>query len=166
LQAAFADIKIAEDSSVYYWLAHIMAHPVIHAILAAITLAFFSGCDGLSLDTYWRSERYVLVAVDARGQMNLAFDGGDGTAVGLVGPTVFSIGAEDKYIVVKQHPSKDAFGAFDRTITHYFLVERTSSSSLADRQKGVRGPLSSEEFEKLSVSLSLPKFTKTFDDLK
>lgn len=147
-------------------LAHIMTRLVIQGFLAASAIAFLVGCDGLSLDTYWRSERYVLLAVDARGQLNLAFDGRDGTAVGLVGPTVFSIGADDKYIVVKQHPSKDAFGAFDRSITNYFVVERTSSSSLADRQKGVRGPLTKEEFEKLAASLSLPTFTKTFDDLK
>ena len=99
--------------------------------------------------------------------MNLAFDMGDGSAIGLVGPTVFSIGADDKYIVVKQHPTKDGPGAeFDRSITNYFIVERTSSPSLADRQKGVRGPWTKADFEKLAASLSLPNFTKTFDDLK
>src|SRR5712664_2439580 len=46
------------------------------------------GCDGLWLDTYWRSEKYLLLAVDARGQMSLSFDLGNVTAVGLVGPTV------------------------------------------------------------------------------
>ena len=136
----------------------------IYLGLACIVLA--GGCGGLWLDTYWRSERYVLMAVDARGQMNLAFDCGDGTAMGLVGPTVFSIGADEKYIVLKQHPSKDAFGAFDRSVTNYFVVERTQSPELAERQKGVRGPLSNEEFDKLSVILRLPQFSKTFDDLK
>lgn len=42
--------------------------------------------------------------------MNLSFDLGNGTAVGLVGPTVFSVGADDKHVVVKQHPSRDPFG--------------------------------------------------------
>ena len=50
-----------------------------------------SGCNGLWLDTYWRSERYVLLAVDAKSQMGLSFDLGNGTAMGLVGATVFSL---------------------------------------------------------------------------
>jgi hypothetical protein len=98
--------------------------------------------------------------------MNLAFDEQDGGGIGLVGPSVFSIGANEKYIVVKQHPSKDSFGDFDRTITNYFVVERTSSRSFEDRKKGVRGPLTEAEFRKLASSLALPRFTKTFRDLE
>ena len=143
-----------------------MTRLAIHSVLAATAIAFIAGCNGLSLDTYWRSERYVLLAIDAPGQMNLAFDEGNGMAIGLVGPTVFSIGADEKYIVLKQHPSTDAFGAFNRSITNYFIVVRTSSPSLAEREKGVRGPLIEKEFEKLAVSLSLPKFSKTFKDLQ
>ena len=59
-----------------------MRRKVVISALAAVLLV---GCNGLWLDTYWRSEKYVLLAVDARGQMNLAFDLGNGTAVGLVG---------------------------------------------------------------------------------
>lgn len=145
-----------------------MTRLVIQSFLAAIGLVFFAGCDsnGLSWDTYWRSERYVLLAIDARAAMSLSFDEGDGTALGLVGATVFAIGSDDKYIVVKQHPSTDNFGAFNRSITNYFVVERNSSPSYTERQKGVRGPLTRDEFEKLAATLSLPKFTKTFDDLQ
>ena len=92
------------------------------ALLVAVLLV---GCDGLWLDTYWRSEKYVLIAVDARGQMSLSVDIGNGMSVGLVGPTVFSIGADDTHIVVKQH-----------------------------------------EFDRLAAALSLPSFSKTFDDLR
>ncbi len=99
--------------------------------------------------------------------MHLAFDGKDGTALGLVGPTVFSIGADEKHIVVMQHPSTNEFGtSWDRTITNYFVVERTVSPSHADRQKGVRGPMSKAEFDKLAMTVALPKFSKTFEDLK
>jgi hypothetical protein len=141
-----------------------MTRATIHGCLAA---ALLIGCNGLWLDTYWRSEKYVLLAVDARGQMSLSFDLGNGTAAGLVGPTVFSIGADEKYIVVKQHPSKSPFGdSFDRSITHYFVVVRTLSPALAERQKGVRGPFSKEEFDRLATTLSLPRFSKTFDDLQ
>jgi hypothetical protein len=141
-----------------------MTRPMVISGLVAVLIA---GCDGLWLDTHWRSEKYVLIAVDARGQMNLSFDLGNGTAVGLVGPTVFAVGADDKHIVVKQHPSRDPFGSsFDRSTTHYFVVARTTSSEIAERQKGVRGPLSEPEFAALTTALSLPKFSKTFADLE
>ncbi len=136
-------------------------------VIGSLLAVLVAGCDGLWLDTYWRSEKYVLVAVDARGQMNLSFDLGNGTAVGLVGPTVFSVGADDKHIVVKQHPSRDPFGSsFDRFTTHYFIVARTTSPEIAERRRGVRGPLSEKEFQALTTALSLPQFSKTFADLE
>ena len=78
--------------------------------------------------------------------------------VSLVAPTVFAVGADAKYIVVKQHPATNqAATMFDRSITNYFIV---------GRDKGVRGPLKKEEFDRLTASLSLPAFTKIFDDLQ
>ncbi|SRR6266540_2620820 len=141
---------------------------MMRTVTASILIAgLAAGCDGLWLDTYWRSEKYVLVAVDARGQMNLGFDLGNGMTVGLVGPTVFAVGADDKHIVVKQHPSRDPFGdSSDRTTTNYFIVARTTSPEIAERQKGVRGPLTQKEFEALTTVLSLPQFSKTFEDRK
>jgi len=120
-------------------------------------LAFVVGCD-----THWRSDNYRLIAVDSPGQMMLTREG-EYSAV--VGPTVFSIGSNEKFVVVAQHPGKGV-ADFDRSITYYFIVERTRSSGRAGLQNEVRGPLSREEFDRLSASLSLPKFTKTFDDLK
>jgi len=35
-------------------------------VIASLAASLVAGCDGLWLDTYWRSEKYVLVAVDAR----------------------------------------------------------------------------------------------------
>src|SRR6185369_6202151 len=127
-----------------------------YSLLAASAAALLAGCNGLSLDTYWKSERYVLLAIDTKGQMNLSFDLGDGTAAGLVGATVFSIGADARHIVVMQHPKTDGFGHFDRSITNYFVVERTASSNWSDRKKGVKGPLTREEFDKLASSLTIP----------
>jgi hypothetical protein len=135
------------------------------SLLAALWL-LISGCGWWSIDTYWRSERYMLIAVDTLGQMSLSFDRGNGTGLGLVGPTVFSIGANDKYIVLAQHPATDLFGGFDRSITNYYIVERTQSSDFEERQKRVRGPMTKSEFDSVSAKLSLPKFTKTFKDLE
>ena len=128
--------------------------------LVLIIITCFYGCDRLWPDCYWSSERYVLLAIDTKSQMSLCFDLENGTAMGLVDPTVFSIGANSNYIVVKQHPPTK------RSITNYFIVERNQSPNSNERQKGVRGPMGKDEFDKLSKTLSLPDFSKTFDDLK
>ena len=129
--------------------------PAIPTVLLAAAV-FIVGCNEYALDTEWRSGNYRLIAIDTRGQMNL-IDTSDKSWEGI-GPTVFSIGADERFIVVAQHPSTNAFGEFDRSVTRYFIVERT--------KRGIQGPLSREEFDKLAASQSLPKFTKTFDDLK
>jgi hypothetical protein len=99
--------------------------------------------------------------------MSLSFDLGNGDAVGLVGPAVFAIGFDEKYIVLMQHPALNTFASsFDRGVTNYFIVDRTTSTTPGEREKGVRGPLSKVEFERLASSLSLPPFTKRFDDLE
>jgi len=123
-------------------------------------------CNGLWLDTYWRSGNYVLTAVDTRTQMSLGIDQENGTAIGVVGPTIYSIGADDRYIVVKQHPSTNPAGTIDRSITNYYAVVRLDGPSHDKAGQGTQGPLSNEDYEKLAVSLLLPPFTKTFDDLK
>jgi hypothetical protein len=124
-----------------------------------------AGCDVFSPDTYWSSGDYELIAIDTKGQMTLAVDLHNGGSIGIVGPTVFSLGADDHYIVIKQHPARDDFGRFDGTVTNYFIVTRLPGSS-EDKMKGVRGPLSKDEFEHLAASTHLPQFTKTFADLE
>ena len=122
-----------------------------------------TACGRWSIDSYWWSDGYSLDAIDVKSQMCLAFDG---DSIALVGPTIFAVGSDAKHIVVKQHPAIDQWaGKIDHSITNYFIVERRSGS-FADRKAGVRGPLTKEEFDLLVTSLSLPQFSKTFDDLK
>ena len=136
-------------------------------ILLAILVAFiFPRCDRLWPDAYWRSDRYVALAIDALGQMQLAFDKGHASTIGLVGPTVFALGANEHYIVVKQHPATDGFGHYNRSVTNYFIVERTESFDLQEQLKRVSGPLSVQEFQQRSETLTLPAFQKTFRDLQ
>ena len=123
-------------------------------------------CDRRWPDVYWRSERYVAMEVDSSEQMHIAFDERDGTAMGLVDSTVFAVGADDRYIVVKQHPAKDAFSAGDRSLTNYFYIERTDSPDFRERQRRVTGPLSEQEFSGRAATLKLPPFQKVFRDLQ
>ena len=132
-------------------------------ILFYIVIAIVPACNKWSLDTNWESDGYRLIAIDARYQMCLIFEKDN---IALIGPTIFAAGADKKHIVLKQHPESDQVSdKFDRSVTNYFIVERRGGS-FENRQAGVRGPLKKEEFEKLALSLSLPDFSKTFDDLK
>lgn len=97
--------------------------------------------------------------------MDLSVDLHDGGAVGVVGPTVFSVGANDKYIMVKQHPAKDGFGRYDQTVMNYYVVTRLNGPAW-ERDKSVRGPLTKEQFDELSATTRLPSFTKTCVDLQ
>ena len=129
------------------------------------TVGTLSGCDALSFDTYWSSGGYKLVAIDTKGQMMLAVDPHKGMSIGIVDATVFSVGADEHHIVLKQHPATDDFGRFDRSVTNYFVVTRLPGSD-EDKKKGVRGPMSKDQFDRLSASVRLPHFTKTFADLE
>src|ERR1700676_1617542 len=111
-----------------------MTPRVAQLALLALSIGLVAGCSRLwDLDTYWRFERYILVAVDAKAQMSLSFDvmyhGHEGSSsIGLVGPTVFELGADDHFIVVKQHPAVDPGATkYDRAVTNYFVIKRTSS---------------------------------------
>ena len=137
------------------------------SFLLVVVVAFMlPRCDRLWPDVYWRSERYVAIEIDSPEQMSLSFDTGNGSTSGLVGPTVFAVGANDRYIVVKQHPAKDALSAGDRSRTNYFYIERTDSSDLRERQRRVTGPLSEREFQERAAALKLPSFQRVFHDVQ
>jgi hypothetical protein len=133
-------------------------------LLPICALGALAGCDAFSLDTYWSGD-YELIAIDVKGQMMLAVDLHNGGSIGIAGPTVFSLGADEHYIVVKQHPAKDHFGKFDRGVINHFIVTRLPGSG-PDKEKGVRGPLSKDDFDRLAASTHFPQFTKTFADLE
>jgi len=54
----------------------------------------------------------------------------------------------------------------DRSVTEYFVVMRTDSSTLAVRQRHIRGPLTKAELGGVAAKLRLPNFDKTFDGLQ
>jgi hypothetical protein len=88
--------------------------------------------------------QYRLIAVDVKGQMNLAVDLGNGGAIGIVGPLVYSLGANDQYIVAMQHPAKNESGEFNRRITNYFVVTCLPFDP-KKQEKGVKGPLTDRD---------------------
>jgi hypothetical protein len=112
---------------------------------------------------------FHLVAVDELEQMSLCRALEDGSCVGdgLGDETVFAAGYNDRFIALAIHPRKHWPGPADRTLTEYYYVVRTSSEK-TDGGAGaiLKGPLSGPQFAKEKRRLSLPEFTKVFDELK
>ena len=143
---------------------------VIRRFAACVLLGAGVGCaqqpifDSQWPDAYWRSGSFVLLAIDTEAQMALHYD--SHYSPGLVGPTVFSVGANDHYVVAKQHPARDAT-TFDRSVTNYYVVDRTVYKYEGEKPKiEVLGPFTRAEFDSVSRTLELPKFTKTFATLE
>lgn len=126
-------------------------------------------------DATWRHGPYVLLNIDTEADMSLSMDLSDGGALSIVKATVFAVGANEHYVVAKQHPSADGV-RFDSTVTNFFIVDRaTESADIVDTRSqkliGVRtpkviGPLSRTEFEHFGRTHDLPTFTKTFATLE
>jgi hypothetical protein len=99
---------------------------------ALLTVVFCASCTQRPLlfdrdwpDAYWRSGDYVLIAIDTEAQMSLKIDDVKHWEVfhEVVSATVYAVGANDRYIVAKQHPLLDDQTHFDRTVTNYFIVD-------------------------------------------
>lgn len=65
---------------------------------------------------------------------------GDGCYDVVVDSYVYSVGHNNLFIFVKQHPN------LDKTKTKYFLIDVAKNSK--DVQKGIFGPLDKDQFEK------------------
>src|SRR4051812_43225163 len=77
----------------------------------------------------------------------------EGGSLGLVDWTVYAVGSNDRYIVVKQHPQGN------KAVTNYFIVDKRAALP-TNPARAVLGPLTEAEFSVQTRSLHLPKFTK------
>ena len=95
--------------------------------------------------------------IDDPDDVRLSYDAGKGYWSGKVEERVFAVGANERYIVVKQHPKGN------KSITNYFIIDMKEDSL---SKPVVMGPLTAEEFAKRSAEVSLPEFTKTLESLQ
>ena len=103
---------------------------------------------------------YRLIAVDTDSQMSVSYDVGNGSTVGRIPETVFSIGYDQRYIVAKQHPDDN------RTIINFFYLDMTKDSGYANSKDSVVGPLTEREYSVASAQLGLPSFSRTITHLE
>jgi hypothetical protein len=109
------------------------------------------------------TERYYFVAADTKDNTSLGYSINDDNSsfVDVVGETVFSVGYNNRYIIVKQHLTNN------KKNTNYYIVPIYIKFNYSP-EKGVIGPLSVDEFNTKSKELHIEdiKFTITYDDLK
>ncbi len=111
---------------------------------------------------------YYLVAVDGDEDMCISYQVEDQKMYGeiIIPSTVFAVGYDEDFIIVKQHPMN--FPDVDKSITNYFIIPVKNKIHKTLELNKI-GPLSLEEFNKKRNELNIPQelaFTLVFDKLK
>jgi hypothetical protein len=102
----------------------------------------------------------MLLWIDEPDKVTLSYDWGSGSSEPLVPSQVFAVGANAKFIVVKQHPN----GL--KSTTNFYVIPRRQSEVRRNPHPPIFGPMASSEFTKMSVELGLPGFSKTLTALE
>jgi hypothetical protein len=129
-------------------------------ITLVILLLFIFSCNDLNEKHI--IGRYYLDTVDyVEELMSLYFKYDDGNSIGVVNQTVFAVGFNEKYIVVKQHPDNN------KKITNFYIVPIYKEETYWP-EKGLLGPLTFEQFQEKRKELNLTnvEFTIIKESLK
>ncbi|MFI5196425.1 MAG: hypothetical protein ACHQD8_04985 [Chitinophagales bacterium] len=121
-------------------------------VLYIIVACLFSGCGGRGLAIKENIfGNYFLVARDDVGQLSLAYhETGIESIYGIViAQTVFAVGYNEHYIIVKQHPDGD------KQITNYYILPIKKGMDWGTKN-GLIGPLTLEQFNEKRIALNIP----------
>lgn len=127
---------------------------------ACMTAGLVSSCGLFDSGVEWRGGPYALVWIDTAENLSVCRKLAGGNWIGRVDGTVFAVGWDGRYLVAKQHPDND------RSKTNYFVVDARNDTDHADPGKVVAGPLSAAAFQRKSVELHLPAFSKVMKALQ
>lgn len=128
----------------------------------------FVGCQDLAVKEKI-IDNYFLVAADASEWTSLSYhEDNEGTNYSsLIEATVFAVGYNDNYMIVKQHPCILP-NPPDKTITNYYILPLKEGMDWRTKN-GLIGPLTEQEFIEKRKELNIPDevtFTKEIEDLK
>ena len=125
--------------------------------VAIITVMTIASCNLDFGPKHRLNESYYLDGIDIDSEMSLYYDLGDRGAIGRIEPTVFAVGADNRYIIAKQHPKNN------RSATNYFILDMTKDGELADPKESVIGPLTEVEFNSTRVAMGIsPRLDFTY----
>ena len=140
----------------------------MRAILCFTILLAFASCGGFVLEEKI-IDNYYLIAADVGEDCSLSYhELTDGSNYGIIiKATVFAVGYNDKYMIVKQHPSVFP-NPPDKKITNYYILPLKKGMDWKNNN-GLIGSLTLEQFNEKRKELNIPDevtFTKEIEDLK
>ncbi len=125
-------------------------------IMCIVSLA---SCTDMSDPVLWKSGSFTLEFVDEPEDASLRVDS---TLEYVIPASVFEVGANEKFIVAKQHPD----GNFSVTNYFYINVSKFPKAGTFIPSHYVVGPLTEAEFMKKTEELRLPAFSFSITQAK
>lgn len=122
-----------------------------------------SACFPFSAGEEHLDGHYYLFATDVAEDMALYYRTGQEGGVRRIPPTVHAVGWDERHIIAQRHPEND------RSVTEYYILDRTKDSAFADPEDSVVGPLTAEQFRDqravldVSPALGFTKRVSGFD---
>lgn len=124
-------------------------------------------CFGCGREAYYKDLNggYYISATGVDEDMSLGYQDGE-YGIGVIDATVFAVGQNNSFIVVKQHPRSFPDKPDKGVINYYIIPLKTKLTKSAD--KSFYGPLNLSEFEKKEQDLNIKDlvFTHVFKDLE
>jgi hypothetical protein len=129
--------------------------------LCFIIIIAVTGCQGFVIDKTVAG-KFHLIAVDVKENLSLSYNLNNGDYIGVVNQTVFAVGHNDKYIIVKQHPQ-----ILGKNFTDYYIVPVIVKNQYWI-EKEVIGPLRRDQFEQKKKELNIEnlEFTIVYENLE
>ena len=122
-------------------------------MLAVVIALLASSCDS---GTEWESGDYEVYWIDMSSDLTLGRKLPDGNWIGRVGPQVFAVGADDRWIVAARYPDGDMANP------EYFYFAKASDGPYKNGDEVVLGPFTAKQFEELKKEHGLPEWSKRF----
>lgn len=123
-------------------------------------MLLLASCGLIDSRIEWKHKKYELTWIDNPDEVSLSYRVNNHSTIPVIEPTVYSVGANDKYIVAKQHPKGDI------KVTNYYIINLDSGGDQYAPDKGLIGPLSETEYRLIAKDNMFPQFSKTLDSLK
>jgi hypothetical protein len=141
---------------------------MIRILLFIIIVMVSTGCGGLAVKEKIVENYYFVAGDDPAGTFLSYHESSDGNNYsGIIEATVFAVGYNNNFMIVKQHPRKFP-NPPDKSITNYYILPLKEGMDWRSKN-GLIGPLTKSEFIKKRKELGVPNnltFTKILKDLQ
>jgi hypothetical protein len=136
--------------------------------LLIVFLSFFQSCESLAIKEHLVGN-YYLIASDDQHQLGLGYHTpeDEDTYGEIVPATVFAVGFNENYFILKQHPYIFAKPP-NTSITNYYILRNQKLFNFKT-QKGLYGPLTYDQYNLKRQELGIPdslNFSKVYKDLE